>query len=141
MIKLQPFKLCLSRTSMTCIRNAMSSFRFVPVLVTLSPKLKTPKNKLRLVWKLAVAITLFSGSPFLDLLWPSYNMKIESRFINEDTVLHKIDARKSSINSSTALNLSSITSERKGAMYKHMCITLRNIIWIVTMLYEIGMVI
>ncbi|EIE77565.1 hypothetical protein RO3G_02269 [Rhizopus delemar RA 99-880] len=46
MTKLQPFKLCISSTSMTCIRNAMNFFHFIPALVTLGPILTTPKKQI-----------------------------------------------------------------------------------------------
>ena len=71
MTKLQPFKLCLSRTFMTCIRNAMNSFYFVPALVTFSPTFMTPREQIAPSMEtddpLVVATTTFASSPFFDL--------------------------------------------------------------------------
>lgn len=74
----------------------MNCFHFVLAFVTLSPTLTTPREQIAPSMgtdgPLAVATTTFAGSPFLSAL-ASYSMKIEPRFINEDTVLHKADIR------------------------------------------------
>jgi hypothetical protein len=56
---------------MTCIRDAMNSFHFVPDLVTLSLALTTSREQIAPSMEtdgfLVVATTVFAGSPFLNL--------------------------------------------------------------------------